>query len=235
MLNLEELSRTLRNLHSVTDLLKSMGEKTDNVFDIQDNLRGSPQMQACVERVRAIPEAWKMMEERYLGPEVDLAALLQLPPDSLGYTYATVLKTLGYDPNFYRRREIKTDEDWVVMRGRKTHDIQHVITGFGPTGGELGLLAFGAVQIGEPMAVFLQTASLGLALKRRPEQLKQVTQQSARGMGMALQAKPLIAQRWEEGWEKPVVQWRQELNITNPVIEEPYSLKNRLPELHLDW
>ncbi|MBV9390081.1 MAG: hypothetical protein JOZ78_26960 [Chroococcidiopsidaceae cyanobacterium CP_BM_ER_R8_30] len=235
MLKLEELNRTLRNLHSVTDLFKSMGEKTDNVFDIQDNFRGSPQMQACVERVRAIPEARKMMEERYLGPEVDLDALLQLPPGSLGYTYAIVLKTLGYDPNFYRRREIKTDEDWVVMRGRKTHDIQHVITGFGPMGGELGVLAFGAVQIGEPMAVFLQTASLGLALKRRPEQLKQVTQQSARGMGMALQAKPLIAQRWEEGWEKPVVQWRQELNITNPVIEELYSLKNRLPELHLDW
>jgi ubiquinone biosynthesis protein Coq4 len=54
-------------------------------------------------------------------------------------------------------------------------------------------------------------------------------------MGMALQAKPLIAQRWEDGWEKPVAQWRQELNITNPVIEEPYSLKNRLPELDLNW
>jgi ubiquinone biosynthesis protein Coq4 len=85
------------------------------------------------------------------------------------------------------------------------------------------------------MAVFLQTASMGLALKRRPEQLEQITRQAARGMGMALQAKPLIAQHWEGGWEKPVAQWRQELNITNPVIEEPYSLKNRLPELNLDW
>ncbi|WP_253188192.1 hypothetical protein [Leptolyngbya sp. 'hensonii'] len=53
----EELSRTIRNLHSVTDLLKSMGQNTDSVFDIEDNFRGSNQMKVCVDRVKAIPEA----------------------------------------------------------------------------------------------------------------------------------------------------------------------------------
>lgn len=231
----EELTRTVRNLQTVTDLLKSMGEKTENVFDIEDNFRNSDQMQACVERIKAIPEARAMMEARYLGPEVDLEALSQLPQGTLGHTYATVLKTLGYDPNFYRRREIETDGDWVTMRLRKTHDITHVITGFGPTGGELGVLSIQSVQIGYPMCVVLQVASMGLALKRQPEKLQFVTQQAARGMGMALQMKPLIAQRWEDGWDKPIRQWREELNITNPVIDEPYSIKNRLPDLHLDW
>jgi len=37
----EELTRTIRNLQTVTDLIKSMGEKTDNVFDIEDNFRHS--------------------------------------------------------------------------------------------------------------------------------------------------------------------------------------------------
>lgn len=235
MLKLTEMNRTIRNFYTVTDLLKSEGEKTENVFDIDDSFRGSAQMQACVERVKAIPEARAMMAERYMGPEIDLDALLQLPAGTLGHTYATVLTALGYDPNFYRRREIKADEDWVTMRMRKTHDIQHVITGFGPTGGELGVLAIGAVQIGHPMQVFMQASSLGLALKRRPERLAEVTAQMARGMGMAVATQPLIAQRWEDGWDKPVAQWRQELNITNPVIDEPYSLKNRLPNLKLDW
>ncbi len=231
----EELSRTVRNLSSVTDLLKSMGEKTENVFDIEDNFRSSDPMNVCVERVRAIPEARAMMEARYLGPEIDLEALSQLPRGSLGQTYATVMKTLGYDPNFYRRRDIETDEDWVTMRLRKTHDLVHLITGFGPTGGELGVLSMQAVQIGYPMSVLLQVASLGLALKRQPEKLPYITQQTARGMAMALQMKPLIAQRWEDGWDKPLKQWREELNISDPVIDEPYSLKNRLPELDLDW
>jgi ubiquinone biosynthesis protein COQ4 len=54
-------------------------------------------------------------------------------------------------------------------------------------------------------------------------------------MGMAAQAKALIAQNWEKGWDKSVRQWREELNITDPVIDKPYSLKNRLPGLDLDW
>jgi ubiquinone biosynthesis protein Coq4 len=231
----EELTRTVRNLHSVTDLLKSMGEKTESVFDIEDNFRGSEQMDVCVDRVRAIPEARAMMEARYIGPEVDLDALSQLPRGSLGHTYATVMQALGYDPNFYRRRPIETDGDWVTMRLRKSHDLFHLVTGFGPTGGELGVLSIQAVQIGYPMGVMLQVASTGLALKRQPEKLPYVTQQAARGMAMALQMKPLIAQRWEDGWNKPVQQWREELNITDPVIDEPYSLKNRLPDLDLDW
>ncbi|MBM0745093.1 pyrroloquinoline quinone biosynthesis protein (plasmid) [Phormidium sp. CLA17] len=231
----EELSRTVRNLSSVTDLLKSMGEKTDNVFDIEDNFRGSEQMKVCVDRVKAIPEARAMMDDRYMGSAIDLEALSKLPKGTLGHTYATVMKTLGYDPNFFRQREIETDDDWVVVRLRKTHDLTHLITGFGPAGGELGVLSINAVQIGYPASVVLQVASIGLALKRQPEKLSYVTQQAARGMGMALEIKPLIAQRWEEGWDKPLQQWREELNITDPVIDEPYSMKNRLPDLDLDW
>lgn len=86
MFNFEGLNRVVRNMQSVTELVKSMGATTDSVFDIEDNFRGSPQMQACVERVKAIPEAWAMMEERYLGPDVDLEALLQLPRGTLGHT-----------------------------------------------------------------------------------------------------------------------------------------------------
>ncbi len=231
----EDLSRTVRNLHSVTDLLKSMGQNTDSVFDIEDNFRGSNQMKVCVDRVKAIPEARALMESRFMGPAIDLEALSQLSRGTLGHTYATVMKALDYDPNFFRQREIKTDEDWVTMRLRKTHDLVHLVTGFGPTGGELGVLSIQAVQIGYPSSMLLQVASMGMALKQQPERLPDVTQQAARGMGMAIQMKPLIAQRWEDGWDKPMGQWREDLNITDPVIDEPYSIKNRLPDLDLDW
>lgn len=138
-----------------------MGQHTDNVFDIEDNFRGSNQMKVCVDRVKAIPEARVLMESRYIGPEIDLEALSQLSCGTLGHTYATVMKALGYDPNFFRQGELETD--------------------------------------------------------------------------MAIPMKPLIAQGWEDGWDKTLRQWREDLNITNPVIDEPYSLKNRLPDLDLDW
>lgn len=231
----ENLSRTIRNLHSVTDLIASMGENTDSIFDIEDNFRNSDQMAVCVERVKAIPEARAMMEERYLGPKIDLDALLTCPKGSLGHTYAVIMKTLGYDPNFFRHREIESDGDWLTLRVRKTHDLMHIVSGFGPTGGELGVLAIQAVQTGYPMSMMVQIGSLGLVLKTQPQKLEQMSQQVARGMAMGLEAKTLVAQRWEAAWDKPVAQWRQELNIHNPVIDEPYSLKNRLPELDLDW
>ncbi|MEO1185657.1 MAG: ubiquinone biosynthesis protein, partial [Cyanobacteria bacterium J06636_27] len=65
--------------------------------------------------------------------------------------------------------------------------------------------------------------------------LSRVTDQTARGMAMGLEMKPVIAQRFEDGWDKPMQQWRKELNISNPVIDEPYSLKNRLPGVDLAW
>ncbi|MEL6788028.1 MAG: Coq4 family protein, partial [Cyanobacteria bacterium J06607_15] len=120
-------------------------------------------------------------------------------------------------------------------RLRKTHDIVHLLTGFGPTGGELGVLSIQTVQIGYPMCITMQVSSLGLAFKRQPEMLSRVTDQTARGMAMGLEMKPVIAQRFEDGWDKPMQQWRKELNISNPVIDEPYSLKNRLPGVDLAW
>ena len=35
----------------------------------------------------------------------------------------------------------------------------------------------------------------------------------AHGQRVGLQAKPLVLQRWEEGWEKPLSEWREDLAI----------------------
>ncbi len=68
-------------------------------------------------------------EDRYPGPELDLHALVQYPRGSLGYTYAKVLKRLGYNAHFYTDRKSRDAEtDYVSMRMRKTHDLQHIVT-----------------------------------------------------------------------------------------------------------
>jgi ubiquinone biosynthesis protein Coq4 len=36
----------------------------------------------------------------------------------------------------------------------------------------------------------------------------------AQGFQMGKAAKPLFAQKWEDGWEKPLSQWQAELNLT---------------------
>lgn len=46
------------------------------------------------------------------------------------------------------------------------------------------------------------------------EQLPALVQAIHTGLRMGQQARPLFAMRWEEDWEKPLQQWRQELTLT---------------------
>jgi ubiquinone biosynthesis protein COQ4 len=51
------------------------------------------------------------------------------------------------------------------------------------------------------------------------------------GHSIARQAQCLAAAKWEEGWDKPVRQWRQELGIHDPADAEPYGLDGQLGPL----
>lgn len=44
----------------------------------------------------------------------------------------------------------------------------------------------------------------------------------SRGITIGRQAQPLFPIKWEEGLEKPLDQWREELNI-KPVLDGPWS------------
>jgi ubiquinone biosynthesis protein Coq4 len=48
---------------------------------------------------------------------------------------------------------------------------------------------------------------------KEPEMLPQLLEAIAQGFQMGKTAKSLFAQKWEEGWEKPLTQWQAELNI----------------------
>ena len=43
-------------------------------------------------------------------------------------------------------------------------------------------------------------------------------------MAIGHQAQCLLADRWEEGWERPVSEWRQQLGISDPADGRPYGL-----------
>jgi len=34
---------------------------------------------------------------------------------------------------------------------------------------------------------------------------------------------PLLAQRWEEGWDRPLADWREQLGVTALVERSPFS------------
>lgn len=202
--------RTLRGM--VTLMLDP--EKTDSVFDVEDSLRHSDAARLSVEYVKSKPGVAELFQERYLAPPPKVEDLLTLPSDSLGYAYASYLTEAGFDPNFYRKSQVEDDVTYLFMRMRQTHDIWHVVTGFGAdVNAELGLKAFEIAQVHRTMAALLVCGGLLKTLFHSPKDLDGLLEQIAIGYRMGARAKPFLAQRWEEHWEKPLADWRKELNV----------------------
>jgi ubiquinone biosynthesis protein COQ4 len=113
----------------------------------------------------------------------------------------------------------QSDAQYVELRLSQTHDIWHTVTGFDTSViGEIGLQAFHLPQFPYPLATMLVANSLMSSTLFGPEVLPPLMESIAKGWQMGKLAKPLFAQKWEEGWEKPLTQWQRELNIV------PYRL-----------
>lgn len=155
-----------------------------------------------------------LINNRYIPPAYDLRQLLNYAPESLGYQFAASIQEQGFDPNLHAGMTAETDGKYVEVRLSQTHDIWHVVTGFDTSEiGEIALQAFHLPQFPYPFAAMLVANSLVTITLHMPEQLPSWIEAIAEGLAMGKKAKPLFAQKWEEGWHKSVSQWRTELGI----------------------
>ena len=223
-----EVLRALNNLKLLAAIGRSGGDLS-SVADLVDSFIDSPQMGDCIRRFRAVPGGAALMDERYPPLQPDLEQLSQLPEGSLGERYARLILSLGYDPEFFRPRPISTEAQWLTQRVATTHDIHHVICGFGTQPeGESGVLTVTAAQIGFPAYVLLTSAGQLASFRLQLERFEGISRAVGHGQAIARQAHCLVAARWEEGWEKPVSQWRSELGISDPADQETYGFAGQL-------
>lgn len=193
-------------------LLGSSSLKT--VGELVDGLLETPAYALAAQYLSQNPACAALIRERYLPPAHDLETLLTLPPDSLGYIYAAEMKKKGFDPNLHAGMTAQSDAEYVEMRLSQTHDLWHIVTGFAPSEiGEIGLQAFHLPQFPYPLASMLIANSLIISTLMAPTTLPFLLEAITQGFQMGKAAQPLFAQKWEEGWEKPLSQWQAELNI----------------------
>ncbi|MGF1489555.1 MAG: Coq4 family protein [Prochloraceae cyanobacterium] len=167
-----------------------------------------------------------------------------MPKHSLGWTYAKVMTTVGYDPQFYRRPEsFVNDAAYVSFRVYKTHDLHHILTGFSLDNlGETGVISVSVAQFCYPSFIFLDLMDLMFSFFQSDliyEEDLEMTEAGKtlgykftvmnKGIEMGQAARPLFPIKWEENLERPIEEWREELNI-KPVTEGFYSWYTR-PEL----
>ena len=119
---------------------------------------------------------------------------------------------------------IDSDTSYVENRWQQTHDIWHIITGFDTSEiGEIGLQAFYLAQFQLPLASLLIANALIATTVFQPDALSPLLKAIARGWEMGQIAKPLIAQKWEDAWEKPVSVWQAQLNV-QPIAQLELAL-----------
>ena len=219
-----ELLRAANNFKLLAAIGRSGGELS-SVADLVDNMIDSPQMLDSVRRFRAVPGGAAMLEGRYPPLQPDIDELIQLPEASLGRVYAELIRRLNYYPEFFRPRPTSSEAQWLTQRVATTHDIHHVVAGFGTMPvGESGVLAITAAQLGFPAYVLLTTAAQLASFRFQTDRFEELSCAVAHGMAIGHQAQCLLAARWEEGWERPVSEWRQQLGISDPADGRPYGL-----------
>jgi len=229
MRRFQEVVRALNNLKLLAAIGRSGGDLA-SVADLVDSFIDSPQMADCVRRFKTLPGGAALMDGRYPPLQPDIHQLAQLPAGSLGERYARLITSLGYDPEFFRPRPTSSEAQWLTQRIATTHDIHHVVCGFGTAAaGENGVLAVTAAQIGFPAYVLLTSAGQLASFRFQLERFEAISRAVSHGHTIARQASCLAAARWEEGWEKPVSQWRSELGIADSADQESYGLAAQLP------
>jgi ubiquinone biosynthesis protein COQ4 len=104
------------------------------------------------------------------------------------------------------------------------------VTGFGMlNGGELGVIGVTAYQYAYPAFAIIDLTAIALAF-RQAQGFQHAIDLVGQGMKMGHDCKPLLGVKWEEGLDKPVDRWRQELNIT-PITSGPNSYYESVPAM----
>ena len=155
-----------------------------------------------------------LVDEGWRPGKIDLQNLQTLPEGSLGRCYADQLISQGITPDtLIDPTPVTNDGEFVVHRIRETHDIVHVLTGFGLDGdSEIGLQGFNLAQNRSPVAVMLIFGAM-LSSLQNDEPLEPLLRALAHGFQMGLDAELVIGRKLEEGWERPLKDWRAELKL----------------------
>jgi ubiquinone biosynthesis protein COQ4 len=161
------------------------------------------------EVLRQTPEGRRFLEEQRTipGENIDLEALSRLPPGTLGHEFARYFIDNDLEPFTYEY-PVESDGEYLYKRYRETHDIHHLITGYGvdPIGevelqafyfGNLGLRHAGLIAL---LSIPYQLSQMGLDLGKLREHLRRLRAAYRRGKD----SRELLGVGFDDLWDKPV-------------------------------
>ena len=212
-LQLRERLQNLRMVAALASFLKTPGS-LDSIFAVADSVKDGPLGEQALRPLLSDRHFKALVDEEWRPDRIDLQNLQTLPEGSLGRCYADQLISQGITPDtLIDPTPVTNANEFVVHRVRETHDIVHVLTGFGLDGdSEIGLQGFNLAQNRSPVAVMLIFGAM-LSSLQNDEPLEPLLRALAHGFQMGLNADLVIGRKLEESWERPLNDWREELKL----------------------
>jgi ubiquinone biosynthesis protein Coq4/drug/metabolite transporter (DMT)-like permease len=211
------------NLRAIYALVKLAGQPNHVPYahmmgDAQDNITEGERVRGKIANPFADPELEAMWREGYKPAHYDVDALARMPADTLGGAYGRHMKANGLRPDFYEDVKPRHRMHYLRLRMRQTHDIWHVLTGFGTDEfGEVGVQAFYFGQFTNGMAAMLAAAVLlKYLLRGKFAELEKHFDAICQGYVNGKRAQPMLAVKWEELWGEKVETLRKRYGVELP-------------------
>jgi ubiquinone biosynthesis protein COQ4 len=207
-------------------------ERTDLAFEIVSSLSAGS-MERTMARVQGSDEGRRLLAEKpdLLAVLRDREGLRAMPEGSFGRAYAAFMDEAGLSPEgLVEADEVATandpdavqldpDRQWVSDRLRETHDLWHVLTGYGrDEAGEAANLAFSFGQVTNP-GLALMVVAAGFLGPWEPSLGWQRYLLTAFLRGW--NASDLVLARYEELLPLPLAEVRRRLGIGAPEEAHP--------------
>lgn len=209
-------SKTFRNVYALKSFLTIVRtpNRVDQVFALAETFFPHETLSRIALALAASPVTERALAERVRLERIDLARLRKMPVGSLGYEFAAHMDRERLDPATLPKLTATSDPMFVRAHLFETHDIWHVVTGFGTdVPGEIGVQAFYLAQFPSRLASTILAAGLlhasMVAIDRKDAFLEAIVS----GYTLGRNAKPLFGVRWDDLWETSLATIRADLGI----------------------
>lgn len=207
--------RALRGLQAYVTIVRDPN-RLGEVFELRNSIAVPEVLRQMAEFFARDPQGAAALRERPRIGKLDLHALAAMPEGTLGHAFGRHMLDAGLDPSALPDMPSRDELEFIDAHLYETHDIWHVVTGFGTdVAHELGLQGFYLAQF--PARLSLAILSGGLlntlvdarAFAERDRRMEAIVA----GWTMGRAARPFFGLRWAEMWGRPLDEVRRELGV----------------------
>ncbi len=205
--------KSARALHAYVTIARDPNQ-LGKVFDLRSSLEDKARIGEVMARLRLDETGETALRERPRLGRLDVRALAAMPKGSLGERFGHHMIKANLDPTAIPTLGSEDAASYVSAHLYETHDIWHVVTGFGTdVAGEMGLQAFYFAQFPAFLSAAILSAALLNTMLYAMEDRDRRMEATARGWDLGKRARQLFGVDWAARWNEPLESVRESLGV----------------------